>query len=71
MKLCLFCKKLSFYMGTPDYSDMTPGESASIDCSKSHWNIYFASATEEEYRKALETAATCEDFDPRPEYKEA
>lgn len=60
-KLCLFCKRFLFDMGQPDYSKLTLGDPASIECSKQYWRMSYDS-TRAEYRKAMQTAETCPDY---------
>ena len=38
-KICIFCKNWYLDQGSPDYSDVTPGEDAMTGCEMGRWNI--------------------------------
>ena len=60
---CVFCKHFCFSLGTPDYSDYTPGEDASLSCDKEYWDIRnYEDDCERKFREALKLAQTCKEF---------
>ena len=63
-KLCIFCTHWYMTNRTQDYSDMTPGNDYEEGCIEGHWEHAFDSweTTEEEYRKLIRTAETCNYF---------
>ena len=63
MKNCLFCNKFEISYEA-DYSDITPGEGLVIRCGILHWWFSHFGDTEEDFRRKMETAKTCEDYDP-------
>jgi hypothetical protein len=62
-KLCLCCKHFKIDFGTPDYSDVTPGDPPSYDCGKGLF------PSEDNYPAnfgyLIQTAKTCKDFKHR------
>ncbi|MFA5377452.1 MAG: hypothetical protein WC455_17000 [Dehalococcoidia bacterium] len=66
-KSCLFCSHFNFDMGSPDYSEYTPGSDACFSCYKNHWTEISNCGGDsiENFVKAIETAKTCEDFERR------
>jgi hypothetical protein len=48
-------------MGENDWSEMTPGWDAEIACGKGHWEMGKMDGTDE-YRKAIQKASTCPDW---------
>ena len=62
MRLCVLCKYFLFSMGSPGYSDMTPGSDASISCMKLHWEMSNYGDVDE-YRANIIMADTCPDYE--------
>ncbi len=62
VKICLFCQLFHFSTAEPDWSELTPGHDAEIYCSKGFWEYEPFRWMEEDYRRAMLTAQTCEDF---------
>lgn len=74
MRLCYNCTYIYFATGTPDYSDMTPGDDAHMYCEKYHWDlklegISYSNKPTLTLREALETAQTCPDYEQSDEAK--
>jgi hypothetical protein len=59
---CIGCKHFWVDMGSPGYSELTPGDDFSIYCNKNHWEFRKFS-TEEHFKQCLKTANTCQDYD--------
>jgi hypothetical protein len=58
-KLCLFCKEFYLDNGHPDWSDITPGEDASMGCTKGIVYIDLTIDSLASYRKNISTAKNC------------
>jgi len=58
MKLCIYCKHFRLDMGSPGYSEMTPGSDAVIECDKRVWSMRNGDG-EREYRKHISIAPMC------------
>lgn len=58
-KICIFCKKFEFLNADGSYSDMTPGCEAEIRCGRGIWELDMFSDSEDEYRRKLLTAGSC------------
>ena len=39
MKLCYKCSHCRVYLAQPNYSDMTPGSSFEMECTRNHWKL--------------------------------
>lgn len=61
-KTCLFCKHFNFDMGSPGYSEYTPGTDAEFECRKDHWSMGNYGGVEK-FRENIETAKDCKDFE--------
>jgi hypothetical protein len=61
-KLCLWCKHFYLDVGSPGYSEYTPGSDFEMDCRKNHWEYRGVSGTEDEYRACLISALVCPDY---------
>ena len=73
--LCVFCKHWRFDGGSPDYSELTLGDEATIGCAKKHWPCpsrawaYSEEAhplhnySEYTFREAILCAQTCPDYE--------
>ncbi len=59
---CLNCKHFYFETETPAYSEVTPGQSASIGCYQGVWVLDFWDDTTEIYRKKMQLARTCRHY---------
>ena len=64
IRLCLYCKFCDLDFGSRGYSELTPGESASLSCQKGKFGEVELGhhLTEAKFRRLIETAATCEEF---------
>ena len=62
--LCFFCKHWTFYGGENDWSDVTPGMNASMDCDKKHYGPSFRiqDTNEAEFRNLILKARKCPDY---------
>jgi len=60
-RICVTCVHFNIDMGSPGYSEMTPGTDASIGCLMGKWRMSNYGDTAE-YRKHIAKAATCEDY---------
>ncbi len=58
-KLYLFCEHFYFSPGIPDWSDVTPGEDATMGCWKNIISIDLFEDSLESYREKILTARTC------------
>jgi hypothetical protein len=56
-RTCLGCKHFYFSAGSPSYSELTPGNSASMSCSKNVWDFDFEA--DDDLAKTLYSAVTC------------
>lgn len=61
-KLCVFCKYFEMGVGEPDWSELTPGYDATIECTKNRWVFDNMKDGTNEFRKKIEQAAGCADF---------
>ena len=57
-KACIFCRHFYMDAGTPDWSDVTPGEAASVGCFKGIWALYYC-WDEAEWREGMSRANDC------------
>lgn len=64
-KTCLFCEHYYISVGSPGYSEYTPGSDFSMDCNKGHWD-FKQYDTEAHYRGCLVTAQSCPDYNFNP-----
>ena len=62
MKNCIFCKHFDIDLGSPGYSEYTPGSCGIAGCDKRHWNMTGDGNCREEFRLNLLKAETCPDF---------
>lgn len=61
---CCDCSRFCLYY-EDDWSDVTPGNGLTLDCFENHFHISGPEAKEmssDEYRKLMQTAAGCDDF---------
>ena len=72
MKNCLFCTHFFYMTGQPDYSVMTPGCEVEIGCglsrggkNASKWELQSTMDSEDDFRRKMTTAETCEDYEKR------
>lgn len=67
-RMCWFCKHVAFDPGSPDWSELTPGEDWELRCKKGHYYLdsHEEHVTLDMFRRAIETARTCEDFEAKP-----
>lgn len=63
-KTCIFCKHFYFDPGYPDWSEVTPGQEASVGCYKYVYPDYSLSEiTLNKYRELILTAQSCSKFE--------
>jgi hypothetical protein len=60
---CIFCRFFYLNPGEPDYSEITPGESPSMGCSRGLWRLDPYEDTEVEYRQKIQMARSCDLFE--------
>ena len=63
---CIDCIHWYFYGGSPDYSELTPGENWESRCRKGHWKMGVYDDDQISYRKKLLMARNCADFSRVP-----
>ena len=61
-RLCLFCTEFEWEEGAHDWSEMTPGYSASIHCNKHVWSVHLNDLTTDSFRETMLTAGTCKHY---------
>lgn len=59
--LCWFCKHFDYSQGFGG-SEVTPGESAGIECYKDHWRFSFDHGSEATLAACIQYARHCPDF---------
>jgi hypothetical protein len=59
---CVECKHWKFSPGSPDWSEVTPGEAWGSWCECGHWQAD-DSDTENSWRTKLRMARECNDFE--------
>ena len=64
MKTCLECKHWYWYSANPGYSELTPGDDASMGCNKNRWLLKMYADERGDVRDKLRTAETCDLFEP-------
>lgn len=67
IKLCLWCKRCDFDMGSQHYSEMTPGSNASIVCYKDRFDYVLNNLTHERFLELIAYAKDCEHFELNPD----
>jgi len=70
IKTCLECKHFKIETETSSYSEMTPGDEFSMECSFDHWKVDPLSTTEDKFREFMAKAGTCKDFIIHPRVEE-
>ncbi len=60
---CIACKHWYFDSGSPGYSEYTPGSAVSTGCLKNYWVFKPYDDTEEDFRKKMQKANTCKDYE--------
>lgn len=71
-RICVLCKFFHFDGGSPGYSELTPGSSASMECFKGVWresSLEYKST--EDYRRMMLTADACRHFELADDLKVA
>lgn len=69
---CIGCKHWTFHPGHPDWSEVTPGDSWSAQCTKAdadgsvRWYLSGYDEDDSAWFKTMQQAKTCPDYDPRP-----
>jgi len=61
-KTCILCEHMHYSSGDHGYSEYTPGYTASISCSKGHWDIDTYMDSDDEVRDKMQMAETCPGF---------
>jgi len=62
-KLCWWCKHFTYYSGSPEYSEYTPGCDIELLCAKNHWKFNSIHTNEIEFRNILMSAEKCSDYE--------
>ena len=62
-RVCYECRHFYMSVGDVAYSEITPGYSWSMDCCKNVWEFDPYEDDQDAFRKALNTANTCEHFE--------
>jgi len=70
MKNCLLCKHFYLISGSPGYSEYTPGSDLVIGCDRNVWEFDSSMTSEDEFLGFMNTANTCDRYEPR-EVKDA
>jgi hypothetical protein len=65
-RICWFCQHVYFDGGSPCYSDLTPGTSFQLECTKGYWRFDRDMDCLDEFREKLESAERCASFSERP-----
>ena len=65
MKLCLYCTHFYLDLGSPGYSEMTPGTEFSMECIEKVWTFKPYEQSEDQFKKTLEVGLTCQKFQER------
>ena len=65
-RLCLWCTHIHLNVGSPGYSDVTPGSDFWVDCQKRHWE-FIDIVTEADFYACLRRAEDCDDYEFNPE----
>ena len=60
-KFCFDCKFFELTLGTPDWSELTPGEMAALSCVEGHF--YYTQGDVYDFGKTIRKARTCKDFE--------
>ena len=66
-RTCTTCQHFYVCPGTPDYSELTPGEPMELKCGKYHWDISESEITSEMVREKFLTAIDCPDYQEVPQ----
>jgi len=61
-RICINCIHFQVESGTPDYSELTPGDEFRMACVKGYWELRNWVDTTESYRKKIYTALECKDY---------
>lgn len=64
-KVCWSCRHICYSSAIPGHSEETPGLDFALDCNKNHWRFQQYTDTLDDFRRKLETANTCVDFEDR------
>lgn len=59
---CVSCKHFYLDVGSPGYSELTPGSDFDMECRKKKWE-YERYGSEDEFRRCIFTAHECEEFE--------
>lgn len=70
MKLCWWCQHCYFSQAEPDWSEVTPGWNATLECTKGHWEIDFYKDDLPDLRANMQRAETCQDWLPIDEFQQ-
>ena len=65
-KLCVFCEHWEIDGGHPDYSELTGGDPATMDCHKGHYRYMDSQLTDTRpdiFRAIILKAETCPDYE--------
>ena len=63
VRVCVCCEHFAFSPATPDYSELTPGCSAQLSCTRGHWHVFMSELDSgRNLRELLLNALTCKDW---------
>jgi hypothetical protein len=63
---CVNCVHWYWDAGDPGWSELTPGTGWESYCRKNKWEMNGADVTEEQFRKNMNTANSCEFYEAKP-----
>jgi hypothetical protein len=63
--VCWSCRFFNFTGSTPSYSDVTPGDNATMGCQQGIWDLDFSGDSQADFERKMKTAENCEDFEAR------
>lgn len=61
-KTCWLCRHMVFIHASPDYSELTPGSNATIECGKHYWDLDLFNDSQAEAAAKFAHAETCPDY---------
>ena len=64
-KLCLYCSHFYVDIGSPRYSELTPGSNFEMSCAKNVWLFNAFGQSQDAFRRTLERGLTCVHFEKR------
>lgn len=61
-RLCLYCEHFHMELGSPHYSDVTPGTDFSMECGEKCWTFDPHQENQSSFNRCILTARTCDRF---------